>query len=118
MPPMAMRRTFASVSPAGAGLAQGHLARRNPRQAVLALRRRAGAPGASRHATLRALAGRVAADRVAGGGCRAGQVLVLQPAAAHFTQASGQGGQDALVDRAGLPGAEAGTWPWPLRGPQ
>src|SRR5690349_6455143 len=66
----------------------------------------------------RALAGGVAADRVAGGGRRTRQVLVLQPAQAQLAQAPGQARQGALVDRARLPGPQAGAWPWPLRGPQ
>jgi SRSO17 transposase len=67
----------AGVEPACPHLAHGHLARGSPGQAVLALRRRAGAPRPSRHPALRTLAGGMVADRVARGGCGTGQILVL-----------------------------------------
>src|ERR687889_67868 len=59
------------------------------RFAARRLRRPAGAPGAPRHPALGALAGGVAADRVARGGQGAEQVLALQPAAAHRAEGSG-----------------------------
>src|ERR1700759_5101864 len=61
---------------------------------------------------------RVAADRVAKRRSGANQVLVLQSAPAHAAAAPRAGCQGALVDRAGLPGAQARTRPRPLRGPQ
>src|SRR3712207_1117638 len=96
---------------AGARLAHGDVARGQPGGAHLPLHRPAGAPGAPRHRALRALAGGVAAGRVAGGHGGAHEILEIQPAAAHRAQGPGPHRQGALGDRARLPGTEAGDRP-------
>src|SRR4029453_15408833 len=57
----------------------------------------------------------MAADRVAGGKEGAEQVLAVNLAGDDHPGRPGRHRQDALADRARLPGAEAGTGPRPLR---
>ena len=59
------RAQAAGREPAATCLAHGHVARGDPDRTLFALRRPSDASGAPRHPALRALAGRVAADRVA-----------------------------------------------------
>src|SRR5215207_8700233 len=66
----------------------------------------------------RALAGGMAADRVARGRGGAEQILALQPAAAQRVARPGPRRQGALGDRARLSGAEAGDRVGPPRGPR
>ena len=58
----------------------------------------------------------MAADRMAAGREGADQILVRQPARRHLLRAAGRSRQAALADRARLPGTQAGTRPWTLRG--
>src|SRR3954467_14091869 len=60
--------------------------------------------------------GGVAADRVAGGEGGTDQVLALHPGRDGRARGAGRDRQDALADRAGLPGAQAGAGARPLRG--
>jgi SRSO17 transposase len=83
--------------PARQGLAHRDLARGQPGRADLALCRPAGSPGAPRHPAYGALAGGVAADRVARGHRGAEQVLAVQPAAAHHAEGPGPHRQGALA---------------------
>ena len=88
-------RTWPRACPAG--LAPGHLARGQPSRALLPLRRPAGTARAPRHPALGALAGGVAADRVAEGRRGADEILALQPAAAHRPEGPGPYRQGALA---------------------
>src|SRR6202049_896166 len=60
----------------------------------------------------------MAADRMAAGREGADQILVRQPSRRHLLRATGRSDQAALADRARLPGTQAGTRPWALRGPR
>src|SRR3954471_7712185 len=84
--------------PAAECLADGELARGQPRCPERALRRSAGAPLPSRLLAGRAASGGVAADRVAGGRPGAVQVLALDLAGDHRPGRSGSQGQTALAD--------------------
>src|SRR6476469_3261074 len=60
----------------------------------------------------------MAADRVARGRAGADAVLAVDPARGDRLRRSGRPGPAALADRAGLPGAQAGTRARALRGPR
>src|SRR3954468_6385322 len=98
-------------------LADGGLARGGPGRAERPLRGRAGAAVAPRLLARRPAPGGVAADRAAGGEGGADQVLALHPGRDGRARGAGRDRQDALADRAGLPGAQAGAGARPLRGP-
>src|ERR1700720_4774861 len=97
------------------GLAQYRLARGKRGLAGLALRPRAGTPGASRHLARRAARRGVAADRVAARRARADQILAFHYARKHPLRPPRRFGEIALADRARLPGTQAGTRLWRLR---
>ena len=100
--------------PCRPALADGELAGRQKRRAGGALCCRAGAAVAPRLLACRAARRGMAADRVAGRKEGAEQVLAVDPAGDDHPCRPGRHRQDALADRAGLPGAEAGTGPRPL----
>src|SRR6185312_16418430 len=108
----------AGIGPARDRLDRDRLARRHERGACLALCPKPGARGARRHAARRAARGGMAPDRVARGRSGADPVLAVDPARGDRLRRSGRPGPAALADRAGLPGAQAGTRAWALRGPR
>ena len=116
------RRASADLRQAtGAGtsqksLAAGHLARRHQYQARLALCGGARSPCASRLPPPHAPPRGMVPDRVACGRTRANKILPVHLAREHQPSRPGQHHQAALADRAGLPGPQAGTRAWPLRG--
>src|SRR5882672_8361417 len=87
---------------AGRGLAQYRLARGKRGLAGLALRPRAGTPGALRHLASRAARRGVAADRVAARRARTDQILAFHYARGHPLRPPRRFGEIALADRARL----------------
>src|ERR1700730_9065465 len=100
---------------AGRGLAQYRLARGKRGLAGLALRPRAGTPGASRHLASRTARRGMAADRMAARRARTDQILAFYDGRGHPLRPPRRFGEIALADRARLPGTQAGTRLWRLR---
>src|SRR5207253_1599477 len=71
--------------------------------------------GASRHLASRAARRGVVADRVAARRARADQILAFHHAQRHRLRSPRRFGEIALVDRARLPGTQAGARLWRLR---
>src|SRR5262249_38488010 len=101
----------AGCQSAGRSLANHHVARGHRGLALLAFCTAARAAGASRYLAERGARRRMAADRVAGRGSRADQVLACHFARGHHLRAFGGCRQVAMADRARLPGAQTRARP-------
>src|SRR5262249_2487146 len=116
-PPKLLRRdaqhqpTSVKALAAGRSLANHHVARGHRGLALLAFCTAARAAGASRYLAERGARRRMAADRVAGRGSRADQVLACHFARGHHLRAFGGCRQVAMADRARLPGAQTRARP-------
>src|SRR5262245_42719425 len=113
-PPKLLRRDAqqgADCQSAGRSLANHHVARGHRGLALLAFCTAARAAGASRYLAERGARRRMAADRVAGRGSRADQVLACHFDRGHHLRAFGGCRQVAMADRARLPVAQTRARP-------